>query len=92
MANTGAEESGGARRFDAPLSVDVITDFLAGDLEPHDAERVRSVIVNDPAAQRIVAALDSTDADLSSLRDEEIPIPSDVRQRMLDVISRFHTD
>ncbi|WOC12249.1 anti-sigma factor [Gordonia sp. MP11Mi] len=91
MEHNGAESRDG-QYPGPPLPADILIDFHAGQLDPAFAEHVRTVIADDPDARRILAALDATNADLVSLRDEEIPIPPDVRTRMLGTISRFHTD
>ncbi|MCF8609063.1 hypothetical protein L5G28_02645 [Gordonia sp. HY285] len=91
MEHNGADSHDG-RYPGPPVPTDVLISFHAGHLDPAFADHVREVTADDPDAQRILAALDATNADLVSLRDEEVPIPPDVRARMLDTISRFHTD
>ncbi|GAA4669842.1 hypothetical protein [Gordonia humi] len=75
-----------------PFSTDLLVDFHSGLLDPDVAEHVRVGVADDPDAQRILAALDATTEDLASLRGEEIPIPPDVRARMLRVIGESGTD
>ena len=75
-----------------PFSTDLLVDFHSGLLDPDMAEHVRGRIADDPDAQRILTALDATADDLDSLRGEEIPIPPDVRARMLRVIRESGTD
>ncbi|MCF8571715.1 hypothetical protein L5G32_15710 [Gordonia sp. HY002] len=94
MEHNGVDEHGGHDGGHAgpPYSTEVLIDFHAGQLEPAAADRVRAGIADDPGAQRVLTALDATNADLESLRGEDLPIPSDVRERMLDVIRGFQTD
>ena len=95
MEHNGVDEHGGhdgGHPGPPPYSTEVLIDFHAGQLEPAAADRVRAGIADDPDAQRILAALDATNADLESLRGEELPIPPDVRERMVDVIRGFQTD
>ncbi|MGO3325638.1 anti-sigma factor family protein [Gordonia sp. (in: high G+C Gram-positive bacteria)] len=75
-----------------PYSTEVLIDFHSGQLDPATADRVRAAIADDPDAQRILAALDATNADLELIRDEELPIPPAVRERMLNVIRGFQPD
>lgn len=66
-----------------PWSVDLLADLHADALEPEVAAELWPKVQADPEARAILAALDATTADLSSLTVEPVPpMPADVAARI----------
>ena len=57
-----------------PYSEDLLADLHAGALPDDTAAHMRARIANDPAAQRVLAALDRTSESLRSLSEESKPL------------------
>jgi hypothetical protein len=57
----------------AELPVDLLADLDAGLLEPAEAAEVRDAAARDPQAAAVLAALDSTRAELGALADPPVP-------------------
>jgi hypothetical protein len=57
----------------AELSVDLLADLDAGLLEPAEAAAVRAAAARDPQAAAVLAALDTTRAELGALADPPVP-------------------
>lgn len=60
-------------REPAELPVDLLADLDAGLLEPAEAAEVRSAAARDPQAAAVLAALDTTRAELGALADPPVP-------------------
>src|SRR4051812_1376286 len=66
--------------IDPPWSVDLLADLHAGVLDAETEAALRPRVESDPDALAVLAALDATLADLSSL--PPIPMPRDVAERI----------
>jgi hypothetical protein len=60
-------------REPAELPVDLLADLDAGLLEPAEAAEVRAAVARDPQAAAVLAALDTTRAELGALADPPVP-------------------
>ncbi len=75
-----------------PYSEDLLADLHAGALPDDTAAHMRARIANDPAAQRVLAALDRTTDSLRYLSDESKPIPPEVDSRIAATLSAIQND
>ena len=75
-----------------PYSEDLLADLHAGALPDDTAAYMRERIVNDPAAQSVLAALDRTSESLRSLSEEPKPVPPEVDSRIAATQSAIHND
>lgn len=75
-----------------PYSEDLLADLHAGALPDNTAAYMRERIVNDPAAQRVLAALDRTSESLRSLSEESKPVPPEVDSRIATTLSAIQKD
>lgn len=66
--------------FEPPWSVDLLADLHAGVLDPQTDAELRPRVAADPEARAVLAALDATLADLSSL--PPLTMPADVAARI----------
>ncbi|RCW47219.1 hypothetical protein DFQ14_101565 [Halopolyspora algeriensis] len=63
-----------------PWSPNLLADFQAGLLDPETHETLRARVDNDPQAQEVLAALDTTRAELRNLPSP--PLPGEVTERI----------
>ena len=75
-----------------PYSEDLLADLHAGALPDDTAAYMRERIINDPAAQQVLAALDRTSESLRSLSEEPKPVPPEVDSRIAATLSAIHND
>lgn len=75
-----------------PYSEDLLADLHAGALPDDTAAYMRERIANDPAAQRVLAALDRTSESLRSLAEESKPVPREVDSRIATTLSAIQND
>lgn len=74
------EQRGPETPQDPPWSPELLADLHAGVLDEEAAEQLRDRVAEDAEAERVLAALDATSADLANV--PPIPIPDDVAARI----------
>lgn len=75
-----------------PYSEDLLADLHAGALPDETAAYMRERIVNDPAAQRVLAALDRTSDSLRSLSEDPKSVPPEVDSRIAAALAAIQND
>ncbi|MCT1355920.1 MULTISPECIES: hypothetical protein [Gordonia] len=77
---------------DPPYSAEILADLHAGALPDRTAAHIRSRIVDDVAAQSILAALDHTSDDLRSAGPAPAPVPDQVRADVATTLAALGRD
>ncbi|WP_137809141.1 MULTISPECIES: hypothetical protein [unclassified Gordonia (in: high G+C Gram-positive bacteria)] len=77
---------------DPPYSAEILADLHAGALPDRTAAHIHSRIVDDVAAQSILAALDHTSDDLRSAGPAPAPVPDQVRADVATTLAALGRD